>query len=509
MPFIDGEVRDLATGMLGICDARGPVALAGVMGSSHTEVSDTTRTILLESAAFNNVSIRRTSRDLSLRSEASSRFEKGLSPELAEHAARRAMQLLVQLTGGKAAKGFVDAYPGRKTRLPIVLTPQRMEQVLGATLPQAETSRLLASLGFSTVPQGSSLAVAAPYWRTDVTMEDDLIEEVARIRGYDWIPTRVQAGRLPLFDPQPLYTLKSTVRDTLTAAGLDETVSYPLTSRDVREKTLAEVRGEPLRPQKPLSSELEEMRVTLRGNLLRALAANQRNQEGGVRLFEAGKVYLPRPEDLPEERENVALVLSGRRLEQSWGSPADEQLDFFDAKGVLEQLFWDLGVRAEYRPATHPFFRPGRCAEVVVVGKPAGLIGEVHPDAAHAFDLLPRPVAYAEIDLETLLPLLPDKAHLFRPFARFPGVIRDMALVLDAAVPAGRVRDLIAVTPLVHRVDLFDVYVGDKVPAGKKSLAYRVVYQAPDRTLTSEEAQRAQDRLLERLKRELGAELRG
>ena len=508
MPFIDGEVRELAAGMLGICDAQGPVSLAGVMGSSHTEVSDSTVNVLLESASFNNASIRRTSRELAMRSEASSRFEKGLSAELSMYGARRAMQLLVQLTGGTACKGFVDVYPGKAERKPVRLTQERTQRLLGTSVPQEEMVRVLGSLGFTaTAQERGGVSVTVPYWRMDIGIEDDLIEELARIKGYEWIPTRIAAGNLPLFDPQPMLMLKERVRDVLAAAGVDEIVSYPLTNRETRLKSAVDG-PEPLRPQHPISSDLEELRLTLRGNLLKALAANQRNQEGGVRLFEVGRIYVPRSEDLPEEREMLGFVLSGPRQEGHWQGAANNDLDFFDAKGVLESLFWELGVRASYTPTEHPFLHPGRAAQVAIGGVVVGSVGEVHPQAVAAFGLLPRAVILAEIDLAKLLPLAPEKAHMFRAIPRFPGVIRDVALVLDVAIPAGQVRDVIAVTPLVQRVDLFDAYVGDKVPPGKKSLAYRIVYQAPDRTLTSEEVQKAQTRLLERLKRELGADLR-
>ena len=516
MPFIDGEVRDLAEGMLAICDAHGPVTLAGVMGSSHTEVSDTTVNVLLESASFNRTSIRKTVRDLGLRSEASLRFEKGLSSDLSMYAARRAMQMLVQIAGGTACKGFVDVHPGKAGREPLLLTKDRTEKVLGTSLPEPETIGLLSSLGFHAARSSQDvLAVGVPYWRTDITIEDDLIEEIARIKGYEWIPTRIAAGNLPLFDPQPMLALKDRVRDILAACGIDETITYPLTDHGTRNKVQPEA-PEPIRPQHPISSDLEELRMTLRGNVLKSLAANQRNREGAVRLFEVGRVYLPRPKDLPEEREQLAFAMVGATSiplplsgPQAKGAAEARDLDFFDAKGVLEQLFWELGLRAEYRPVESLFLHPGRAAEVTLSGALVGLVGELHPMTSAAFDLLPKAVAYAEIDLERILPLLPEKPHMYRPIPRFPGAVRDIALVLDAAIPSSRVRDAIAVTPLVQRVDLFDVYQGDKMPAGKKSLAYHIVYQAPDRTLTSDEVQKGQDRLLERLRRELGAELRG
>ena len=506
MPFIDGQERKLAVGMLAIADARRPAALAGVMGGGHTEVSDSTTAVLLESACFNNTTIRKTSRELALRSEASSRFEKGLSPELPLHAARRAMQLLVQLTGGSACKGLVDVYPGRRAKPPVVVTTERTLKVLGVQVTTQEIAQVLAPLGMQSKEQAPGvLAVTPPYWRMDINIEEDLIEELARIKGYEWVPMTATIGELPGFEPQPMFSLKERVRDIFAAAGMDEIITYPLTNADTQRKSHA-TGPAPLRAMHPISADLEEMRLTLRGSILRTLGSNQRLQEGGVRLFEVGKVYIPREEDLPEEREFVAAAWSGPRP-GGLGQPAGE-FDFFDAKGVLEEMFATLGLEASYVPSADPLLHPGKTAQVVVGGGSVGLVGEVHPKTIAAFDLLPRPVAFVEIYLGRLLPLLRDRAHMYKSISKFPTVIRDISLVLDAAVPAEQVATIIQSTPLVQKADLFDVYIGDKVPAGKKSLAYRIVYQATNRTLTSDEAQKAQDRLLERLKRELNATLR-
>ena len=504
---IDGQLRRLAPHTLVIADAARPVAVAGVMGGAESEVGERTVNILLESATFDGLSIRRTSRELGLRSEASTRFDKGLSPELPLFAARRAIQLMVQLAGGKAAKGLVDVYPGHSARQPIRLTTERAMKVLGVGVATEEMARTLKALGFQGRDGGdSALQVEAPYWRMDIAIEDDLLEEIARIKGYDWIPTTTLGGHLPVYEPEPMLALKEAVRDIMVASGLVEIVTYSLTSQEVRAR--AQPGGpEPLRVWNPLSTDLEELRLTLRGGLLRTLAANQRNQEEGIHLFEVGKVYLPTEGELPQEREVVAAVLSGPRRASFWQAEGGE-LDFFDAKGVLEALFDGLGVVVSYEPDKDPLLHPGRTARLFVDGRPVGLVGELHPRGAGAFDLLNRPVAYLEVDLQELLPLLPERGHPYQPIARFPGIVRDLALALDESVPAQRVLEIIRATPLVQQAPLFDVYAGEQLPPGKKSLAYRIVYQSPGRTLTSEEAQRTQDRLLDRLHKELGATLR-
>ena len=256
-----------------------------------------------------------------------------------------------------------------------------------------------------------------------------------------------------------------------------------------------------------MSADLEELRIGLRRGLLRTLASNQRQQEGGVRIFECGRVYLPRPEDLPQERELLAGVLSGSRAEPHWHG-AQGEMGFYDAKGVVEGLLATLGVAASFDPARDSRLHPGRAAGITVAGVRIGVAGEVHPKEARAYDLLPRPVAYFELDLDALLLLLPARGRSYAQIPRYPGVVRDIALVVDRAMPAQRVTAIIAATPLVHEVTLFDVYTGEHIAADKKSLACRIVYLSPARTLSGDEADKTQARLLERLAKEAGATLR-
>ena len=503
MTTIDGVERTLAPHMLVIADAGRPVAIAGVMGGSESEVSEATVSVLLESACFNNISVRRTGREVGMRSEASLRFEKGLPEELPHYAARRATQLLVEIAGGVAAQGMLDVFPGKKPQAVIRLTEQRARQLLGVAVPAAAMAETLRRLGFVPVNAGAdALDVAAPYWRTDIAIEDDLIEEVVRVRGYEWIPSSTAVGRLPAYEPAPMIALKDGVRDCLAASGMNEAVTYSLTSAQGQVDGIT-----PLRVQHPMSAELEELRTGLRRGLLRTLASNQRQQEDGVRIFECGRVYLPRPEDLPLEREMLAGVLSGPRAEADWHG-AQGEMGFYDGKGMVEGLLVALGVGANFASVSDPLLHPGRTASVTVAGVRIGVIGEVHPREARVYDLLPRPVAYFELNLDALLPLLPSRGRAYAQIPRYPGVVRDIALVVDRAMPAQRATEIIAATPLVHEVTLFDVYTGEHIAADKKSLAYRIVYLSPSRTLSGDQADKTQARLLERLAKEAGATLR-
>jgi phenylalanyl-tRNA synthetase beta chain len=505
---LDGVERALSPGMLLITDPLGHIAIAGVMGGAGSEVSEETSAVLLESANFNPVSLRRTSRELRLRTEASLRFEKGLSPELPLPALRRATQLILELAGGEAAAGIIDVYPGRREREPILLTASQVKALLGIEVSQEQIITVLESLGFACQEAGDSrIWVRVPYWRSDVNLAADLAEEVARIIGYDQIPVTMLSSPLPPQQPDPLLSLREKVRDILAGCGLQEVITYSLTSREKLEWISPSGYSSPtLRLANPMSTEQELLRTTLRPGLLSTLAANQRHEPSGIRIFEVGKIYLPREKDLPREQEMVAAVLSGPRLEPSWFG---EQgwLDFFDAKGVVETLLQRLGVSASFESSEDASFHPGKRARIVVKGTEVGVVGELHPQVAENFDLLPRPVSLLEIELEKLLPLLPARVE-YKPLPRFPSSVRDLAIVVDREVPAGKIQDIISSFPLVSQVVLFDLYTGEPVPPGKKSLAFRITYQSPTHTLTDEEVHHTQQEILTRLEQELGATLR-
>ncbi|MBT9166235.1 MAG: Phenylalanine--tRNA ligase beta subunit [Chloroflexi bacterium] len=504
---IDGEDRELSGDTLVIADEKYPVAIAGVMGGSESEVTERTTTILLESANFNNTGIRRTSRRLGLVSEASSRFDKCLSPDLPMPAIRRAIGLIVELTGGKATRGIVDVYPGVGQREPILLTQRRASQVLGVDFGIARIKQTLESLGFGCQQRGAELAVSVPYWRTDVRIADDLVEEVARLIGYDEIPTAMLSGELPPHEPTPLALLREQIGDILVGCGMQEIISYSLTSQDMLDKIgYNEQFRTPIRIANPLSREQEFLRLNLRGGLLTALAANERHQAKGIMLFEIGKVYLHREGDLPEEREMLAGIMGGPRYGRSW--LADEgSLDFYYAKGILETMFHHLGIEAAFEAADDTLLFPGRTANILVGGNAIGIIGELHPDVAADFDISLSPLCLFEIEVEKLLPFV-ERVPTFRPIPRFPSIDRDIALLADANLPAKRIEDIIRGFPQVSQVSVFDVYQGEQVPDGNKSLAFSLRFQSLERTLTDEEVDEIQHNILMRLQKELAVVLR-
>ncbi|MEW6033825.1 MAG: phenylalanine--tRNA ligase subunit beta [Chloroflexota bacterium] len=506
---LDGVERGLNHDMLLICDGREAVAVAGVMGGLDSEVSDVTVSVLLESANFNQAFIRRTSATLGLRSEASLRFEKGLPAELPVPALRRATQLIAETSGGKAASGIIDVYPGRRERQPISLFNGEVGRLLGMDVPVERTRQILESLGFDCeMSAPSEMRVSVPYWRSDVGQSADLVEEVARIIGYDQVPTTVIAAPIPSYEPSPVLLLKERLRDILVACGLQEVITYSLTSLENLKRTMPDLSlpgPMPLRMANPMSREQEYLRTSLRPRLLLTLAQNQR-YEDSVKLFEVGRVYLPRSGDLPQEAEALCAVFGGASQERSWRAK-EAPVDLFDAKGVAEAVLERLGVDASFVPGEDAGLRRGRCADIVAGGERVGVLGEVHPRVVENFEAT-GPVYLLEMELDRLLPCVSTGVR-YRPLSRFPATVRDIAVVVEAGVRFQSVLDLVRGFPLVSQVTLFDVYQGDQVPQGKKSLAFRVVYQSPTHTLTDEEVNGVQQRMIEALKDKLGAVLRG
>jgi phenylalanyl-tRNA synthetase beta chain len=508
---LDGTKRPLSRDMLVIADAERAVAVAGVMGGADSEMTERTTAILLEAANFNPASIYNTGYTLGLPSEARMRFERGISPELTIPALRRATRLIIELAGGQAAKGIVDVYPGKEKPKPILLSTGEVKRQLGVDFSLEQIKEALTSLGFDcqVAKSASEVRVTAPHWRSDISLAEDLVEEVARVIGYDRIPVTMPGGEVPRQNPAPIIVFKQEVRRDLIGYGFYEVITYSLTSLDLMNKLLPQphpLEPEPLRVLRPMSVEQEFLRPSLRANLLAALEANRRHEEGGIKLFELGRVYVRRPNDLPDEPEMLCGLLAGPRFDQSWHG-GDEPVDFFDAKGVAEGLLNHLGVEADFRPGDDEGLNHAKQAAIVIGGKRVGVVGEVHRKVADAFDLAGE-VYLFELNLTELLPFTLEH-KLFQPISRFPAVVRDIALVVNAGVTHHQVLDVITGFPLVTQVALFDLYTGGKLPAGKKSLAYRITFQSPSQTLTDEAANQVQQKIIGKLAKELGATLRG
>ncbi len=514
---LDGVDRNLDPGMLVIADAGRAVAVAGVMGGADAEVTSGTTTVLIEAANFNQAVVHSGSIALKLSSEASLRFEKGLSRDLPVPALRRATQLMMELSGAEAAQGIIDIYPGQKKVEPILLSTGEIKRILGVEVRNEEMVAMLTRFGFNSNPTDVKLQVLVdvPWWRTDVSCAADLVEEIARIIGYDNIPATMLSSPLPVAEPAPMLTLKRELGSLLVSCGLQEVITYSMTSLNAIKKLspkLDLIGPEPLKAANPMSRELEYLRTTLRASLLSTLARNQRHQQKGMGLFEIGRVFIPQRGDLPQEKEMLCAVLGGLQNELFWRGDTGD-VDFYVAKGVAEAVLSGLRLTANFMPGNDESLYPGKNADIFIdllhnyPGDKVGVIGELHPAVVDAFELT-ETAHIVEFDVEKLLTYA-NTSYSYQQIPRYPGTIRDIALVVDERITFQQVHSIVTSFPLVSQVALFDLYSGKQVPAGKKSLAFRIIYQSNERTLSDKEVDDIQQRILDRLAKDLGATLRG
>jgi phenylalanyl-tRNA synthetase beta chain len=520
---LDGQDRELSPDNLVIADTAGAIALAGVMGGLETEVTAATKTILLESAAFDFVSVRKTARQFNLFSEASTRFSRGVPSELAKPAATRAAELFRQYAGDEVLSGMIDAYPAPPAPQVVELHRSEIERLLGFDVPAAEVERVLTALQFQLKPETFGWTVTVPRTRLDIQAgAADLIEELARVYGYDKLPERL----LPLELPEPrgnrALELEDKVRDLLADQGLQEAITYSLSSTEAEAKLqpgpvsdASKTRADHVALLNPISPERSVLRRTLLPGLLAVVAENLKTTDT-VAMYELGFIYLPKAgEKLPDEPRRLAVVLSGRRAAGAWDDPQGvkpAQYDFYDIKGVVESLAADLHLPAVgFRLASGvAWLHPGRAAELTVNGNAVGALGELHPKVAANFGLAERAVQVAELDLEALLAAVPDR-YGYRPFSLYQSAKRDVAVIVPADTPAERVLAEIRAGggELLVAAELFDLYTGEGIPAGTKSLAFAITYQSPDRTLSDKEIAKAHEKVEGRLRHVLKAQIRG
>ena len=519
MTTLDGVLRQLDPEILLITDGGGPVALAGVMGGLESEVTAATTDILLESANFDFINNRRTAKLLNLFSEASTRFGKRVDPELTVKALARACQLMEELAGGRVEPAYADLYPGRRERTVVDLRLADVPRILGADIGQDEVERILRALEFEVADGGAGmLRVTAPSYRLDITQPADLIEEVARVWGYERLPSTLIRDEMPPQRDNVRLQVEELVRDILVGAGLQEVITYPITTPAV-EARLFPGQGVDAAAYvalaNPMTSDRTHMRRHLEASLLETVRSHLRFVER-VAIFEVGRVYLKvEGEELPDEEPRLALAMTGPRGLGGWLGREAEPLDFFDLKGVIETLLARLGIdNVAYRPIELPTFQPGRTAQIVALSADSGeetlgVCGELAAAVREAFDLPEQRVALGALSLRPLIARA-GRIRKLAPISPYPAVKEDLAFIVDRSVPADRVERLIreAGGRLLQNVILFDVYQGPPVPPGKRSLAYALTYQALDRTLTDDDVTAVRERIVRRLNQTIGAELR-
>lgn len=508
---LDGTERELPGGALVIADPAGAVAVAGVMGGAESEVTGATTRVFLEGACFAPAGIRRTARALAMRTEASLRFERGVDAASTKAALDRAARLLEEIGAGRVARGTIDAAARSFEPRTIGFSPARLNGLLGTSLTPEEIGGYLNRLGFETAAATGGMTAVVPTYRQDVEGVADLAEEVARLHGYDRIPyaypPSVQVGQRT-----PAQAFGFRVRRLLRGLGQTEVMTYSFCAAgaEARLRPSAESgAGDPLRILAPLSEDWAVMRTTLLGGILDALAVNTRKGREDAAIFEMARVYLPTPgEELPREPLHLAGGLMGGTPPRSW-LEKPRPYDFYDLKGLLEDLLAGLGVEAVFAPAEHAAFHPGRCASLAAAGgEPFGIMGEAHPKIAAAYGLRGRIQLY-ELDLHALHRAAINELQA-KPLPRYPAIQRDLAVVIpaDYALPDLERALLGLGGDLLTGVELFDVYVGAQVGEGRKSMAFSLTFRAEDRTLTDTEVNLAMTRIVDGLKERCGAVLR-
>ncbi len=506
---LDEIERELASDMLVIADAEKPVALAGVMGGYDSEITEATCDVLLESAYFNPSSIRATAKALGMSTEASYRFERGADPGIVITALDRAAQLITELAGGTICKGVVDVYPGEQPLTEIQLRPKRVNFVLGTEIEPATMEEILTRLGFDVSVSGSVYWVTVPTFRADITREIDLIEEIARVYGYDNIPTTLPKGDIPVPAPDPKVEVRRRVKQFLLASGMMEALNYSFSDPNSFDK-IRFAADNPLRNalplQNPLSPEMSVLRTTLLPGLLDNAQRNRNHQIDTIALFEIGNVFIRDGEQ--KEPERVSGVLAGQIGDGVYSNPY-RQPDFYDIKGLAEGVLEVCGI-SDYtlQKTGEPTFHPGRNAAVLLGDRQVGIFGEAHPVVLENYDL-PYKAYLFDFDLEALVDAA-IFAKRFEPISVYPKVERDLAIVVDEETLSDMPTELIYKTggEWVESVRLFDVYEGEQVPEGKKSLAYAIIYHSATETLTDKAVNALHDKIVKRLNQELGAELR-
>ncbi|RMF86281.1 MAG: phenylalanine--tRNA ligase subunit beta [Nitrospinota bacterium] len=512
---LDGVERSLTPSMLVIADAQRAVAVAGVMGGLDTEVTPETRHVLLESAYFSPLSIRRTAKALDLHTEASHRFERGADIEGSIRALDRAAALIQQVAGGVIARGRADCYPRPFSPRRLTLRVSRTNRVLGTRLTGSQIASYLQRLHLPVTEEApETYQVTVPSFRPDLEREIDLIEEVARLHGYEQIDSSLPQGAMTLAHPEKGRDQIARAKEALTACGFYEVITYSFINPQALDRLRCPA-DDPLRQglrlRNPLSKEASMMRTTLIPGLLETVSYNLKREQQDLAFFEYGRVFFPQAEAaLPREVPRLAAILSGKPRKFHWSQKEEAARSFYDIKGAVEAVCEKLGIdEVEYVPTTVPYLHPYQAATLRRGGEELGILGAVHPDVLTAFDI-PEPTWLFELDFEKLCAGVSTVSR-FQPLPRFPSLYRDIAVVVEHRLPADELRKAIIAAggPFLRAVSLFDVYTGPGVPAGKKSVAFSLVFRADDRTLTDEEVNRVYADIVTHLHQAFHATLRG
>jgi phenylalanyl-tRNA synthetase beta chain len=539
---LDGVDRELNPFTVLVCDTAGSLSIAGVMGGAESEVfeatpqdssSETTETsiqptrmksttnILLEGAAWNNINIRKTASAQKLQSEAAFRFSRGVHPAMAELGVRRGLKLMQMLAGGKVDQGLVDNYPLSQVDPVNDLSPDDVQRVLGIKLSVHEIIRILQSLDFHCeliTEQAQQVIIRAhtPNHRMDIgeglVGKADLLEEIARVYGYDRLPETRLTSQLPPQRTNRALQGEDRIVDLLVDIGLQEVISHRQTTPQREARRFAPGTPPDSQPYlqiiNPIASDRVVMRQSVLSSLLEAVERNSHVRHR-ITLFEVGPIFFASEAERPDELHRLAIAITGPRSLPSWRDQSDEVMDFFDMKGIITKLLNELHIDFQVEPTENPTFHPGKTARVMVGEQQLGVFGELHPQVQENYDFSPNAVVAAELNLDMLITLIPDRYDM-QPVPDYPPVLEDLAFVVGEEIPAGQLAEMIkqAAGKILVDITLFDVYRSDQIGNDKKSLAYSLTYQSTEKTLTDHDVAQVRQRIIRRLEQELGAKLR-
>lgn len=498
---LDENDHTLTSDTLVISDAQKAVAIAGVMGGFNSEIKDDTTTVIFESATFDASSVRLTAQRAGLRTEASSRYEKGLDPNNTVPAVNRACELVEKLGCGEVVGGIIDICGDIKNPKELSFRPEKINAFLGTDISLSDMTEYLKALEFTV--DTNKMTVTAPTFRPDIECEADVAEEIARFYGYDNIPSTLLSGEATVGGKTPEQTAKDRVCELLTAHGLNETYTYTFTSPSIFDKLSIPADSLLRRTTKilnPLGEDTSVMRTTTIASMLEVLARNYNRKNENAKIFEIGKIYLPSgiAGELPDEQEIISMGMYGGNI------------DFYTIKGICEALADNLHVKNVTYEADseNPTFHPGRTAKILTCGKAIGIVGQIHPSVTERFGI-DSPCYAAEINFTDLFENINSDIK-YKQLPRFPAVTRDIAMLVDCKVPVAELETAMrgAAGKTLESITLFDVYEGEQIPEGKKSVAYAISFRAPDRSLTNEEVNGTFDKIVKALETKTGAQLR-
>ncbi len=509
---LDDQERNLNTDMLLICDGEKAVGIAGVMGGQNTEITSETKNILIECAYFYPKSIRLTSRKLGLASEAASRFEKGIDIEAAERASERICQLLCELAGGTLVDGTLDSFDGEFKEAEVDLIFDHARETIGVDVADDAMVAMMDSLAFAHAPIDGGIRVTVPHYRVDIEREVDLIEEVARLNGYDKIPATLPVGQMTEGKRTKKQKVVDDVKNAMVSMGFDEIITYSFMNKKHYDNLLLpedDLRVNSVKIMNPFSDEQGVVRTMVLPALIQTAARNISRRNLNLSLFEVASGYYPEEsQQLPREKAMLTALVSGE-FAKGWNGEKVEK-DFYYMKGVVEQLLKVLRIDGLTVSTAHiePFLHPGRGCDLLIDGKTVGYLGELHPVVAANYDLTQKAIVF-ELDMDVITELA-GKEIVYEAISKFPAITIDLAFVADKGLAAGDIEGVIAAAggEFLKNIELFDIYEGDRIEAGKKSLAYNLVFRAKERTLKAEEVAAIVENIKKELNEKFGIVLR-